>query len=753
MRTSRLVLAMLLALGWVSLLRADETNVQALQAGLENFTRPAIPEEIKQQLRDYVSEDLRARRDAANRRSTAEWEAITSCEAWEKFRREKMTRLRKSLGRSFAADDWQPPQVTSVEIAGTIQGEGYRIEKILYRSAYGQWITANLYVPTPPREKMPGFVISHSHHTPKEHGELQDMGVLWARAGCYVLVPDHLGHGERRQHPFHSKADYDKEFQVSRQDYYFRYDLHLQLNLVGESLMGCLASDLMSGVSVLHQQPGIDREKIILLGAVAGGGDPCAVAAALDERITCAAPFNFGGPQPETRYPLPEGVEFNYGGSGSWESTRNLAFSYRDGFLPWVIVGSIAPRRLIYGHEFSWDREHDPVWARLQKIYGWYDKPGHLAATHGYGTLTSKDPPGSHCTHIGKVHRKQMHDALAQWFGIQLRGGDESTDRRNAAELKCWTPELREKLKPELLRVTLKARFDQEKPSHNHAGVGKAYPAKVTWASEQVAIGSTSAQARQAVIQFAERRLVPLLLIEPSAPSQAETRAVVVFSRADKQAFVRQRASTIASLVDAGFTVILPDLYSSGLTGTGSDLGRRSSNTGRSSTLAMHANAIAGGGLIDEQVEDAWALLKYLTNAHQWAIGKVVLWSDSLIPPTAGDVNLHVPRDDDSRIPRGPDPLPHEVARRVGALTKSKVLYSRGSVSSFGAVLEYPLVLLPHDAIPYSRVQDHIWPPLPETTKVRLDETVDAINRPIASGSPDHDPAKAAAWMIAQLQK
>jgi hypothetical protein len=33
------------------------------------------------------------------------------------------------------------------------------------------------------------------------------------------------------------------------------------------------------------------------------------VTAALDERITAAVPFNFGGPQPETRYPLPEDVE------------------------------------------------------------------------------------------------------------------------------------------------------------------------------------------------------------------------------------------------------------------------------------------------------------------------------------------------------------------------------------------------------------------------------------------------------------
>ena len=140
-------------------------------------------------------------------------------------------------------------------------------------------------------------------------------------------------------------------------------------------------------MDLLLARPGIDKKRIILLGAVAGGGDPAAVTAALDSRITAVVPFNFGGPQPETRYPLPADAEtsFNYAGSGHWESTRNLRLSARDGFLPWVIVGSVAPRGLVYGHEFSWDREHDPVWARLQKVYGFYDATDRLTFAHGRG--------------------------------------------------------------------------------------------------------------------------------------------------------------------------------------------------------------------------------------------------------------------------------------------------------------------------------------------------------------------------------
>src|SRR5262249_694253 len=148
--------------------------------------------------------------------------------------------------------------------------------------------------------------------------------------------------------PFRLASDYSSPFRVGRQDYYFRFNLGMQLHVLGDSLMGWMVWDLMRGVDLLLARPGIRKDRIILLGSGAGGGDPAAVTAALDPRIAAVAPFNFGGPQPESPYPLPVDAEttFRYAGEGSWESTRNLRLSARDGFLPWVIVAAIAPRRL-----------------------------------------------------------------------------------------------------------------------------------------------------------------------------------------------------------------------------------------------------------------------------------------------------------------------------------------------------------------------------------------------------------------------
>jgi dienelactone hydrolase len=718
--------------------RADESSQKELTAALQQFTLPEIPAELKQKLRDYVPNDLKRRRDEGNARSTAEWEKIKTREEWEAFRKEKVKLLRESLGLSFRKADWKPPQqIGAAEVSGTIKGEGYRIDKLLYRSSYGPWISANLYVPEPAREKMPGFIISHAHHTPKENGELQDMGVMWARAGCYVLVPDHLGHGERRQHPFKSKDDYDKPFQVSRQDYYFRYDVNLQLNLVGESLMGCLALDLMTGVSLLHAMPGIDNDKIILLGAVAGGGDPCAVTAALDERITCAAPFNFGGPQPETKFPLPEGVDFNYGGSGGWESTRNLAYSYRDGTLPWVIVGSIAPRRLIYGHEFAWDREHDPVWKRFEKIYGWYAKPENLSFAHGHGTLTSKDPPGSHCTHIGKTHRKQMHEALAKWFDIKLPGGEGSTDRHEAAELRCWTDELRAKFKPEPLREILATRRMHQ--AGNSLPLDRSFNKDASWKSEPADLAQVKVQLQ--LLEIAAGRLVPLLTLRPTKVAGKSKPTVLVISRAGKQEFIRQRAEMVAQLLDAGVTLLLPDFYNTGLTGSGNDFGRRSSATSRVSTLGM-----LGSRLHDEQAAEALALQFWYRREGR---NTLALWCDSLVPPGKADERTRFPRDDDSLLPQGPDPLPQLVTWRVLGYSRPQATFIRGGIDSFHAAFEQPIVLLPQDSVALpTNHSDMLYRDM--HFPVRMEQTVDALNRPVADLTKN-TPQTAVEWMIENL--
>ncbi|HUE73042.1 MAG TPA: hypothetical protein VMP01_19310, partial [Pirellulaceae bacterium] len=711
----------------------------------------------RQELRQMLGKHLRGRIEEANRKSSEAWKRIKTKEQWEAF----VENHRRVVRRDH---------YLSADVTGRVEGDGYRIENLLYPSRTGLWISANLYLPVQPRESMPGILISHSHHNPKEQGELQDMGMTWARAGCAVLVPDHLGHGERREHPFKSAADYDGQFAVSRQDYNFRYDLGMQLHLAGESLMEQFVADLQRGVSVLLNQKGVDANRILLLGAVAGGGDPAGYAAATDKRISCVVPFNFGGPQPETRYPLPEDAEtwFNYAGGGSWESTRNVSGSAARGALPWVIVVGVAPRKLIHAHEFSWDRERDPVWKRYEKIWGFYDAPNNLAFAHGGGTIRVNNAEATHCNNIGAAHRKLIHEAFRKWFDIDVTPEKEYSQRREASELRCFTDEWRKKqeaveaVEPvarafrrplhealaeharfrasgqeslerfaELLRGDLDPqtraalRWEQWSDQLFESNDRRGPPSAATLSRDTV---SGHVALRRCLVEPERGVQLPTLLLLP-AGKDTDTHAVVVaIAFGGKAAFLKQRSSDIAKLLDAGIAVCLTDLRGCGETG-GTDRGQQSETTGHSSTELM-----LGGTMLGKRVQDLRAVVEWLRGHFRVDPNRIALWGDSFTEPLAADATFKYPRRIDNRPPES-DPLGSLVVL-LTALAEDDIraVYAHGGIVSYQSVLESPFVQLPHDCVVPGVFETGDLPELVAALAprpVRLEGLVDGVNRTV----------------------
>ncbi|HEY2951152.1 MAG TPA: hypothetical protein VGK40_01140, partial [Verrucomicrobiae bacterium] len=543
---------------------------------------------------------------------------------------------------------------------------------------------------------------------------------------------------------------------------------------VGESLMGWLAWDLSRGVDLLLAQEGIDPKRIILLGAVAGGGDPAAVAAALDERIAAAVPFNFGGPQPETRYPLPADAEtwFHYAGSGSWESTRNLRRSAADGFLPWVIVGGIAPRRLVYGHEFSWDGERDPVWKRLHTIYGFYQSPDQLAFAHGRGELRGQPPEATHCTHIGPPQRRLIHAAFKAWFGIDVT--NESSDRHPAEALRAMTSDVERELQPKKLTAILKElaaeRIERARrrlsalPSDERrrqlqsdwsrvlGDVAAPHPtltpnlnlsgemeSKITIKSKSK--NDTAEETRQVSIErivlTVERSIVvPLLLLKPErAGADKQTGklpVVVAVSGAGKRGLLREQAGEIAALLKSGMAVCLPDVRGTGETSPGAGRGRRSAATSLSSSELM-----LGGTTLGAQVRDLRAVLASLRTRDDLDARQLCVWGDSLTRPNPPDTSFRMPRDDDDALPTPPEPL-GGLLPLLAALYEEDIraVYVHGGLASFESVLTEPFTLIPHDAVVPGALTagdlcDLVAGLAPR--RVRLEGMVDGWNRTLAA--------------------
>jgi dienelactone hydrolase len=726
------------------------------QSDLADKLRELDPKVLPAEQPKMIGRDARARIDEANRRETQAWNAIRGREDWEKYRDQKLQALRLSLGALADA-----PRDLNVKVTKKLDGDGFRIENLVFESRPGLLVTANLYLPAPEPKSMPGIVIIHSHHNPKTQAELQDMGMTWARLGCLVLIMDQVGHGERRQHPFVDASSYPGTFKVGRQDYFFRYMTAMQLYVVGESLIGWMTWDLMKGVDLLYARPGIDKSRIILLGSVAGGGDPAGVTAALDPRISAVVPFNFGGPQPETKFPLPENAEdaFNYAGGGSWESTRNLRLSASEGFLPWVIVGSVAPRRLIHAHEFAWDRDHDPVWKRYEKIFGFYNAADGLAGCSGRGAVTGQPPEATHCNNIGPVHRQGIYPPLEKWFKIPAPE-KEYQERRPAADLICLPAETKPKLVHQLAKDLAGSARPKASRLRDHWTfvLGDTQPQadpKPTPSPSQK-IGNVTVERTSLEVEPGIH--VPLLLLIPAVESNAKPPVVIGVSQGGKADFLKKRNDEIAALLKGGAAVCLPDLRGTGETRPGDSRGRGSESTSVAATELM-----VGRTLLGLRVRDLRSVMRYLSGRAEFAGGRLALWGDSVAPPNAPDRRFDVPIDAD-KPPDLAEPF-GGLAVLLAALYEPSVeaILARGGLVSFKSLLDSPFVYVPFDAIVPggARLTD-----LGETVallpvrSIRLENLVDGLNRlvPKDEATKVYTPAMldtttaATAWLLKALQ-
>ncbi len=713
-----------------------------------------------QELKQRWVKTIQERRLAVNQRETEAWRKIQTRADWEKYRDQRIEALRQSLGT------FPPiPKELKTMVTRTIQGEGFIIENLVYESRPGLVVTANLYRPEKPGKSMPGILIIHSHHNPKTQGELQDMGMTWARLGCLVLIPDQLGHGERRQHPFVDKNSYKGDFKVGRQDYYFRYNVGMQLHLIGDSLMGWMVNDMMRGVDLLLSQPGIDPKRIILLGSVAGGGDPAAVTAVLDKRIAAVVPFNFGGPQPETTFPLPDDAEaaFNYMGGGSWESTRNLRLSGRDGFLPWVIVGSVAPRGLIYAHEFAWDKDRDPVWKRLANIYDFYGAGDCLAFAHGRGRLSGKPPESTHCNNIGAAHRKPIYPALKRWFDIPIPE-KEYQKRLPAEDLVCLTEEARKFFQPQPVHV-LAAKLGQERSAaarkkledfsleerrkkvHNSCihllGLSDTFlensPDSTDKLKEDIVKPTKKIQqiqVHQIVVLF-EEAAIPVTFLVPPHKEKEKLPAVFGIAQEGKAGFLKHRALTIARLLEAGVIVCLPDLRGTGETRLPGDARRRTSGiTSLSSNELMHGRSLPGKCFVDLfGICVAIALSNHLPSLDS---GRIACWGESFVPVNSLGSDLAAPLDA-AKLPAQAEPLGGLLVLAIVSARDNGgrgAFCIRGGLVSYQSCLQSPFCYFPHDIVIPGVLQTGDLCDLAAVqapNHLRLEGLVDGLNRRVSA--------------------
>jgi cephalosporin-C deacetylase-like acetyl esterase len=168
-------------------------------------------------------------------------------------------------------------------VTGTMQMDGYSIEKLIFQSLPGVYVTALVYVPADGSSKHPAVLVP-AGHSPNGKIHYQALCQRLVSHGYVVIAWDPVGQGERSQFP---------DAKAGKSRYNMICGEHAIMGnlayLVGANLARWEIWDGIRAVDYLLTRADVDPARIAITGT-SGGGTQAALIAALEPRITVAAP-------------------------------------------------------------------------------------------------------------------------------------------------------------------------------------------------------------------------------------------------------------------------------------------------------------------------------------------------------------------------------------------------------------------------------------------------------------------------------
>jgi len=232
---------------------------------------------------DQLKQHIYRRSEAVFAAGDATRDSITSREVLQKCQQEIREFIVQSLGGL-------PPMDTplNARTVGTVKADGFRIEKVIFESRPGNYVTANLYLPEDITEPRGAVLFLCGHHENAKHAdEYQMVCQHFVQAGLIVLAQDPIGQGERFSYYEPSLGGTTIEWGTSEHEY-----TGLQCWPLGDGIARYFLHDAMRGIDYLRSRPEVDGERIGVTGNSGGGTQTCLMMLA-DTRIAAAAPATF----------------------------------------------------------------------------------------------------------------------------------------------------------------------------------------------------------------------------------------------------------------------------------------------------------------------------------------------------------------------------------------------------------------------------------------------------------------------------
>jgi cephalosporin-C deacetylase-like acetyl esterase len=300
-------------------------------------------------------------------------------------RRKELVR-RKILEALGGLPDYAGP--LNARVTGQIQADGYVIEKVIYESLPGYYVTANLYRPSRPG-RYPG-VLLQAGHTQEGKAEPQRLAANLALKGFVSLAFDPAGQGEREQ-------TYDPQLKAPAAGWSVNEHIHAgaQASLVGEGLARYFIWDAKRSLDYLVSRPEVDPARLGAAGC-SGGGALTTFVGALDSRLKAVIPacfpnsyrLLFSGSTPHSEMTLPYHL---------FHGLDTVDFVELSAPTPWLIQATEQDYFTPPGAQLVYDEAR-----RWYRLYGAEDRIAFFVG------------PGPHGTPL--VSREAVYQWLIRWL-------------------------------------------------------------------------------------------------------------------------------------------------------------------------------------------------------------------------------------------------------------------------------------------------------------------------------------------------
>jgi dienelactone hydrolase len=193
----------------------------------------------------------------------------------------------------------------NAKVTGEIHTDAFTIEKVIYESLPGFYVTADLFRPNQPG-RYPA-VLLQAGHTQEGKAENQRVAANFAMKGFVALSFDPIGQGEREQTYSHQLDEPLSGWSVPE-----HIELDAQSRLIGQGLARYFIWDAMRSLDYLSSRADVDPTRIGAAGC-SGGGALTTFIGALDPRVKVVVPacypssfktmFSTSGPHGEMSFP------------------------------------------------------------------------------------------------------------------------------------------------------------------------------------------------------------------------------------------------------------------------------------------------------------------------------------------------------------------------------------------------------------------------------------------------------------------